>query len=450
MGQACSRGVPEGVSPGEELPGGDTTNQLLFGVNAFLPPADNITREHERMFLTGNAFFNQAWTVAPSSNESRDGLGPLFNARACSACHFKDGRGRPPVGDEEDFSSMLLRISLDGSGPNGAPVPDPIYGDQLQPFGVDGVPGEGVPRVSYRTITGEYADGEPYELALPSYVIDDPAHGALSPDLRISPRVAPAMIGLGLLEAIEGELLLSRADPDDVDGDGISGRVNHVWDVEANALAIGRFGWKAEQPNVRQQSAAAFLGDMGITSSLFPVQECSPGQLECQSAPSGGEPEIDDYLLERVERYGQLLAVPARFEHAAEGVLRGKALFSQTGCSDCHTASHRTAPDAELEEVRDQLIWPYTDLLLHDMGDALGDSRASFDASGNEWRTPPLWGLGRYRVVNDHERLLHDGRARGVAEAILWHGGEGTAAKDAFLELSADERTNLVEFVESL
>lgn len=448
---ACSSGTDSGrVSPGEELPGGATTNQLLFGANAFLPPADNITRDHERMFLAGNAFFNQAWTVAPSSNESRDGLGPLFNARACSGCHFKDGRGRPPLEEEETFSSMLLRIGVDGSGPNGAPLPDPIYGDQLQPFGVNGVPGEGTPRVSYRVITGEYADGESYELVAPSYVIDAPAHGALSPDLRVSPRVAPAMIGLGLLEAIPGERLLSLADPDDADEDGVSGRVNRVWDVEANALAIGRFGWKSEQPSVRQQSAGAFLGDMGITSSLFPVQECSPSQLECQGAANGGEPEIDDYLLERVERYSQLLAVPARFDHDAEEVLRGKALFSEAGCSDCHTASHRTAEDAELEEVRDQLIWPYTDLLLHDMGDALGDDRASFDASGNEWRTPPLWGLGRYRVVNDHDRLLHDGRARGVAEAILWHGGEGAAAKDAFVQLSGNERRDLVDFVESL
>jgi CxxC motif-containing protein (DUF1111 family) len=448
--QACSSADREALSPGEELPGGETTNQLLFGANSFLPPADNITREHERMFLTGNAFFNQSWTVAPSSNESRDGLGPLFNARACSTCHFKDGRGRPPLGDEEGFTGMLLRIGIDGRGPNGAPLPDPIYGDQLQPFGVEGVPGEGTPRVSYRAITGEYADGEPYELLEPTYAIDAPPHGALSPDLRVSPRVAPAMIGLGLLEAIGDDRLLSLADPDDADDDGVSGRVNRVWDVEANTVAIGRFGWKAEQPSVRQQSAGAFLGDMGITSSLFPEQECSPSELECQGAASGGEPEIDDDLLERVERYSQLLAVPARFEHGAEEVLRGKALFSEAGCTDCHTASHRTAEDAELEEVQDQLIWPYTDLLLHDMGDALGDDRASFEASGNEWRTPPLWGLGRYDVVNDHERLLHDGRARGVAEAILWHGGEGAAARDAFLQLSADERRDLVEFVESL
>jgi CxxC motif-containing protein (DUF1111 family) len=345
---------------------------------------------------------------------------------------------------------MLLRISIAGSSAEGAPLPDPSYGDQLQPFGVEGVPGEGSPRVTYRAVAGEYADGEPHELVEPTYDIDNPAHGPFDLALLISPRVAPAMIGLGLLEAITEERLLSLADPDDADGDGISGRLNEVWDVEADAVAIGRFGWKAEQPSVRQQAAGAFIGDLGITSSLFPQQECSPIELECQAAVTGGEPEIDDLLLLRVERYSQLLAVPARLDPTSEAVLRGKARFSELGCAGCHVPSHRTSVDATLEEVRDQLIWPYTDLLLHDMGDALGDRRPSFAASGNEWRTPPLWGLGRYRVVNDHERLLHDGRARGVAEAILWHGGEGAPARDAFTQLSAGDRADLVRFVESL
>jgi CxxC motif-containing protein (DUF1111 family) len=312
------------------------------------------------------------------------------------------------------------------------------------------VPGEGTPRVTYAAVIGQYADGDPYELLQPTYAIDTLAHGPYSAELRMSARVAPAMIGLGLLEAIAEQELMARADPDDADNDGISGRVNLVWDAEASALALGRFGWKGEQPNVRQQSAGAFLGDMGITSSLFPLEECSPIELECQSAPSGGEPEITDELLDRVERYGQLLAVPARHDYAAPDVLHGKALFTQLGCASCHVPSHRTPDNAELEELRDQLIWPYTDLLLHDMGEALSDGRPSFAAAGNEWRTPPLWGLGRYDAVNGHDRLLHDGRARGVAEAILWHGGEALAAKSAFTELPAPDRQALIRFVESL
>lgn len=438
------------VSVNEARPGGDTTNELLFGVSAFLPAAENISRENARMFATGNGFFNQAWTTAPSSNESRDGLGPLFNARACASCHFKDGRGRPPTEPGEGFVGILLRLSVPGQESSGETLPEPTYGGQLQPFGIDGVAGEGVPRVEYRSIAGQYADGEAYELLEPTYVIEELAHGPLAGEVQVSPRVAPAMIGLGLLEAIADERLLELTDPDDADGNGISGRVNRVWDLEARATTIGRFGWKAEQPSVRQQSAGAFLGDIGITTSLFPNADCSAAQSECQMATSGGEPELSDRLLDRVERYSQLLAVPARFDYADPAIIRGKVLFSAIGCDGCHVPSHRTRAEAELEEVRDQLIWPYTDLLLHDLGEGLSDSRPSFEAAGSEWRTPPLWGVGRYPAVNGHDRLLHDGRARGVAEAILWHGGEAALAQQAFTQLAATERLDLVSFVESL
>lgn len=447
---ACSSPAGSAVDAGEELPGGSTTNRLLFGSNAFLPAADNISRDNQRLFATGNAFFNQAWTVAPSSNVSRDGLGPLFNARSCSSCHFKDGRGRPPLADESGFGGLLLRIGAPGTPPGAAPLADPTYGDQLQPLGIGDVPGEGTPRVTYATITGQYADGEAYELLAPAYSIEAPSHGPFIDDLLVSPRVAPAMIGLGLLEAIPESRLRELEDPADADGDGISGRLNQVWDVEAGALVIGRFGWKAEQPSVRQQAAGAFLGDMGITSSLFPDQDCTEREIECQSALSGGDPEITDDLLERVVRYSQLVSVPARPDFDDDDVLRGKAVFAELGCQSCHTPNHRTSGSAALEELRDQSIWPYTDLLLHDMGEGLSDERPSFAAAGSEWRTPPLWGLGHYPVVNGHDRLLHDGRARGVAEAILWHGGEAEASRRAFVELPAPDRLDLIAFVESL
>jgi CxxC motif-containing protein (DUF1111 family) len=438
------------MDDGEDLPGGDTTNTLLFGSNAFVPAAHNISLDDMLMFSTGNAFFNQQWAEAPSSNTSRDGLGPLFNARSCSTCHFKDGRGRPPLDGDADFTSMLLRIGTGELGARGNPTPDPIYGDQLQPNGAGDVPGEGTPRVTYTLTAGEYADGEAYELSAPAYAIEAPSHGPLDADLKISPRVAPAMIGLGLLEAIPENRLVELADPDDRDGDGISGRVNQVWDESAQATRAGRFGWKAEQPSVRQQAAGAFIGDLGITSSVFPSQECSSVELECLNAVGGGDPEITDRLLDRVVRYSELLAVPARLAFADENLLRGKAQFSELGCSGCHTPSHRTSDSAELEEVRNQRIWPYTDLLLHDMGDDLSDQRPSYAASGNEWRTPPLWGLGHYRTVNGHDRLLHDGRAHGVAEAILWHAGEAEATKQRFSELPASSRLDLIAFVESL
>ncbi|HEY6728390.1 MAG TPA: di-heme oxidoredictase family protein [Polyangiaceae bacterium] len=435
--------------PAERLPGGETTNTLLLGSNAFTRPASNITAEHEADFYTGNSFFNQAWVQAPASTEARDGLGPLFNARACSACHFKDGRGSPPLGEDEEFLGILLRLSVPGADPGDAPVPDPDYGGQLQPFAINGVAPEGRPRVTYEASTGKYADGEEYSLLAPRFEILEPAYGEFASDLMISPRVAPVVFGLGLLAAIPEERLHELSDPDDADGNGISGRINRVPDVETGKFSVGRFGWKAEQPSVRQQAAGAFLGDMGITTSLFARQDCTEAQVDCEAAIAGGEPEITDELLHKVAVYSSLLAVPVRPAWDEPRVVEGRKLFGAVGCDGCHVPRHVTA-DHELEEVSGQVIFPYTDLLLHDMGRALSDERPSFEAQGSEWRTPPLWGLGRLGEVNGHDRLLHDGRARGVSEAVLWHGGEAEPAREAFVALSREERDALIRFVESL
>jgi CxxC motif-containing protein (DUF1111 family) len=437
------------VDPAERLPGGDTTNTLMLGKLAFQRVASNATAEHESMFYSGNAFFNDAWVEAPASTSARDGLGPLFNARSCSTCHFADGRGAPPEAPGNAFASMLLRVGDGSLDERGAPGGDPVYGGQIQPFGVDGVPAEGAPRVEYELVRGSYADGAEYELLRPTYAVDAPAYGELADTLRISPRVAPHMIGLGLLEAVPEGRLRELADPDDADGDGISGKLNRVWDRVLEDFVPGRFGWKAEQPTVRQQVAGAFLGDLGVTSSLFPEQGCSDAQPECQSATSGGDPELEDELLLRVDIYSRLLAVPVRERWNDAATLEGKQLFEEAGCASCHTPRHETGT-SDLEELAGQVIFPYTDLLLHDLGAELGDERPAYEADGNEWRTPPLWGIGRIPAVNGHSRLLHDGRARGVAEAILWHGGEASAAREVFLGLSAGERQRLVAFVESL
>ena len=282
-----------------------------------------------------------------------------------------------------------------------------------------------------------------------TYWIEEQAYGGSASSLALSPRVAPQMIGLGLLEAIPEARLTELSDPDDLDGDGISGRPNLVLDVEAGEFVVGRFGWKSEQPSVRQQSAGAFNGDIGITTSVFPSQDCTEAEATCASAQAGGDPEATDSVLDAVVTYSRLLAPPARFRYAEQGVLQGKRLFSEIGCDSCHTPKHETGT-SDLDELSGQTIWPYTDLLLHDMGEALSDDRPTFSALGSEWRTPPLWGVGRIPEVNRHDRLMHDGRARGVAEAILLHGGEGAAAREAFAALSSDERTKVVEFVESL
>jgi CxxC motif-containing protein (DUF1111 family) len=284
---------------------------------------------------------------------------------------------------------------------------------------------------------------------VPEYEIRELAYGALDGDTQVSPRVAPAMIGLGLLEAIEESRLRELADPDDEDENGVSGRLNHVWDVDSSSLRAGRFGWKAEQPSLRQQAAAAFLGDLGMSTPLFAAQDCTEAQPECQQAATGGEPEVTESILDNLERYSQLLSVPVRQNWDDEQVRLGQELFTDAGCHECHTPNHRTGNHA-LPELSDQSIWPYTDLLLHDMGEDLADDRPVFEASGSEWRTPPLWGLGRLPEINGHDRLLHDGRARGVAEAILWHGGEAKSARTAFVEMNEKQRAALVSFVESL
>ena len=438
------------VDGSERLPGGDTTNTLLLGINAFKSPAENATAANEQAFFSGNSFFNSVWVKAPSSTTARDGLGPLFNARSCSGCHFADGRGRPPLSDDEPFEGLLLRIGTAERGEHGEPSSDPVYGGQLQPFALDGVPAEGVPRVRYQSQLGEYADGTPYELLVPSYSIENPAYGELSSELRISPRVAPIMIGLGLLEAVSDERLLELEDPDDRDRrrhfrPRSTGFSTAARPPSCSAASVG----KPSNPACASRAPPHFLGDIGITSSLFPGSECTTAESECLGEGDADAPEIDDLLLGRVETYTRLLAPPIRQRWNDERTLAGRRAFSELGCASCHTPRHVTG-DAPLLELSGQVIYPYTDLLLHDLGPELSDGRPAFDAEGGEWRTPPLWGIGRILVVNGHERLLHDGRARGVAEAILWHGGEAEAAREAFRALAAGERENLIEFVESL
>jgi CxxC motif-containing protein (DUF1111 family) len=433
---ACGGDDGDGYEPGEELAGGDTTIFDDTG-NAFSGAAANLVDERRDSFFVGNSVFNRNWVIAPSSTIGFDGLGPTFNATSCSTCHFKDGRGRPPE-PGEPMKSMLLRLSN-----------EPTYGGQLQNASIPGVVAEGRVEIDWEEVAGAYDDGTAYSLRRPTYRFEDLAFGALAADVLTSPRVAPANFGLGLLEAIPDADLLALEDPDDADGDGISGRANHPVDVATGQPALGRFGWKANQPSIRQQSAGAFNGDVGITSSLFPEQNCPTAQTDCVAAIDGGTPELDANKLDDITYYGQTLAVPARRGADDAEVLRGKRLFGDAGCRSCHVPRFETGAH-ELPELEGQIIFPYTDLLLHDLGPELADGRPDVDADGQEWRTPPLWGIGLVRVVNDHELFLHDGRARGFAEAILWHGGEAEAARDAFRAMTADERAALLGFLESL
>ena len=430
----------------DERLGGDTT-AFSAGSNAFELSARNLTNEERRIFEVGDSFFNQNWVTAPASTEARDGLGPTFNAQSCSSCHNHDGRAKPPENEEDPERGLLLRLSI--PGPDG-PVDDPVYGGQLQDRAINGVQPEGRILIRYEIISGSYPDGTTYTLRKPVYVVLDPAFGDLNPEMMISPRIGPATIGMGLLEAIPEERILSLADPLDDDGDGISGRPNMVWDIRRGRLVLGRFGWKSNQPTVEQQSAGAFHGDIGITSSLFPAENCPAAQNACQEAINGGSPEIPDERLAKVVFYIQTLAVPAMRDVDDSQVRQGARLFVEVGCASCHTPRHVTGDDHPVKALRDQTIFPYTDLLLHDMGEGLADGRPDGLASGSEWRTSPLWGIGLVDTVNGHTMFLHDGRARSLEEAILWHGGEGQAARDGFMALTQSERELLLRFLESL
>ncbi|AKU91999.1 di-heme oxidoredictase family protein [Vulgatibacter incomptus] len=439
----------EAVDPAEALPGGETTNQMIFGSNAFTMPAANLDEDQRALFNTGHSFFDASWVVFPATTTARQGLGPTFNARSCSTCHAKDGRGRPPKVDEV-VEGFLVRLSVPGEGPHGEPLPDPSYGTQFKPYSIPGVPAEGKVTIEYAEVAGRYGDGEPYTLLRPTYGFDQLAFGPLDPQALVSPRVAPQMIGLGLLEAIPEERIHALAEAQAASGKGIAGRPNLVWDDTEKRMRLGRFGWKAEQPTVRQQTAGAFVGDMGITNPVYLEEECPEVQVDCREAPRGESPEIEAKFFDRVVFYSMTLAPPARQKAEDPDVLRGRQLFRDAGCSTCHVARHETGDFPELPQLSRQVIFPYTDLLLHDLGEDLADDRPVFAAGGRDWRTPPLWGLGFVPAVNRHDRLLHDGRARGVAEAILWHGGEAENAREHFRNLPREERDALVRFVESL
>ena len=419
--------------------------------------------ERELDFKVGNGLFRKLWVTAPASTRVSDGLGPLFNARACQSCHLKDGRGHPPTGPDDPAVGMFLRLSVPaepaevaatfvGIEDYLATLPEPTYGGQLQNFAVPGLPAEGRMQVNYAELPVTLEGGEVVSLRRPSYAAVDLAYGPLAPDAQLSPRVAPQMIGLGLLEAVPEADILALADPDDADGDGISGRPNLVWSEEAGRPMLGRFGWKAGQPTIRAQAASAFSGDIGISTPLEPQGwgDCTAAEADCRAQPHGGEPEADATVLDLVTFYSRNLAVPARRDPGDPQVLEGKRVFYEAGCTGCHRPKFVTDRLGDQPEQSFQLIWPYTDLLLHDMGEGLADHRPEVRASGREWRTAPLWGIGLTETVTGRASFLHDGRARTLMEAVLWHGGEAQAARDTVARLPKAERDALIRFLESL
>lgn len=445
--------VPE---PFEAMQGGAGTVSKHINADIYSHPAANLGFEGRQEFLVGNGLFRKDWVSAPSSTQASDGLGPLFNARSCQACHVKDGRGTvpgfEPLGQREAVA-LLARLSRPGAEKKEW-LPDPTYGHQLQPFAVAGVPAEGQLEIQYHEVRVALNGGETAVLMRPEYKVKRLNYGPLHVDTTVSPRLAPPMLGLGLLGAIhEGDILAQSARPKP---DGIVGKPNWV-EKENGERVLGRFSWKAGQPDVSHQSATAFSNDMGLSTPLLTSHhgDCTEAQAECRAMPHGaqrhlGAHEVPARLADFVTFYSENLALPVRREVDDQRVLAGKKLFYETQCAVCHVPKYVTRRDAPQAEHRFQLIWPYTDLLLHDMGPGLADGQAEGDAGGRDWRTAPLWGIGLTKTVNPQATWLHDGRARTLLEAVLWHGGEAQAARDRVVGMTPEERQNLLRFLESL
>jgi CxxC motif-containing protein (DUF1111 family) len=425
----------------EQLSAGDATvfdaTSKAFGA-AFPTLSSYDEHVHER----GDLVFAQTFVTAPAPIHS--GLGPLFNNTSCESCHHNDGIGLPTAGDNR--SSLLMRISLPGSDEHGGPVPVPGYGLQVQDKAAFGKLPEAKISMAYTYQAYSFDDGEGYNLRSPAYTLLN-LYTPISGSYLLSPRLAPPMIGLGLLEAVPESQIVAYADPNDANGDGIKGVANYVWDVTTKSVQLGRFGWKANTASIVTQVATAFNQDMGITNRILPV-ESSYGQVQADGLKD--DPEMPDSLLNALKFYAQTLSVPARRNVTDATVKRGKQLFLLAKCGTCHRQTLTTGVNVAFPAISNQVIHPYSDMLVHNMGPGLADNRPDFKADGQSWRTAPLWGLGLYEKVNNPGFYLHDGRARTIVEAIMWHGGEAEQSKVYYTQLTKADRDAVLKFLYSL
>ncbi|MNJ92711.1 Cytochrome c [compost metagenome] len=469
--------------------GGDATIMIKGeSIRAYRNPAPNLSEEEVRRHLTGDALFEKNFSDDPSRYDY--GLGPVFNNTNCNACHSKDGRGALPVmprGQEwvqlRQNESLFLRISIESAASQhpksalnnwGAPVAVPGFSDQLFHLGSMGVrddlPGVGQAQVwmSYEKSTFTYPDGTEVELRKPIFKITEPydqyfdsvtgqvRSRLLEKDVKTSPRMGTVMVGLALLEAIKEEDIRALA-ARDLSAEGVKGQVNMVFDIQkalANdpyPVSMGRFGLKNNTPSVFHQSLGALRGDIGVTNYAFPKESIAGTPLfeDFVKDQSPKPLEASNQVADDLVFYSQTLAVPSRRNVTEAEVIRGGEIFHQTSCTTCHQPSFTTGPHA-ISAFANQKIYPYTDMLLHDMGDGLADGRQDFDANGRQWKTRPLWGIGQTQTVNPRAGFLHDGRARTLEEAILWHGGEAEYSKNKFVALPEADRGALIRFIRSL
>jgi len=461
----------------QEIKQGGDSGISITSAESYSKPSSNLTASRKGSFFIGNAFFKQPWVVAPASTDSRDGLGALFNVAACQSCHIKDGRGHAPMSADDDADSLLLRLSMPATTDEQRQqlqdsliekVVHPMYGGQLQDRGIQGIPAEARIAVQWTDKPVTFADGHVETLRAPTFNLTNPGYGAFDDAMMVSPRVALPMIGLGLLEQIPDDDIKKQAN--NKNNSDISGKFNWVMDPQTGKRALGRFGWKAGQTKLITQNQSAFNEDMGLTSNIRPHESCMPTQTACLNATTGadeqgnGKPpvEVNDDVAKFVEFYTRNLAVPHRRNADDKLVLAGKKRFYDMGCQSCHTPRYQLPKtDDDHLEQHGQVIYPYTDLLLHDMGDALADrtiagklppkdTQVEFLANSYEWRTPALWGVGLAQTVDPQATFLHDGRARTLMEAVLWHGGEAEKQQQQVLKLDKQGRAELNTFLKSL
>ncbi|WP_369048229.1 di-heme oxidoredictase family protein [Tenacibaculum sp. UWU-22] len=417
--------------------GGETTIFTMSNI-AYSSPAENLSQETLEKHLNGDLDFERIFVTAPAT--LNPGLGSVYNNSSCIKCHPSDGRGKLLPKNINGFTSLLLRISTPGNDKHNAPLAAPGYGTQLQNHALSGF----LPEVTYQLSLQEQiellADGTQVVLRKPIFSVTD-WYKEKPTNYMLSPRIAPPIFGSGLLEAIPEADILKATDENDSDKNGISGKANYVWNPVTQQTELGRFGWKANVSTLQVQVAGAYHGDMGITNPVFTKEEYDDGLAD--------DPEISAEILNNVVVYCQTLGVPAARDVDNEQVDNGYQIFQNIQCAACHTPQQRTL-QASVEALSNQTFYPFTDMLLHDMGEGLADNRPDFLASGKEWQTRPLWGIGLQKIVNGHTQFLHDGRARNLTEAILWHGGEAEAAKNNFKKLSTKEREDLLAFLNSL
>ena len=459
----CLLGAAGGLAVDQDRLDDAALSAGTFTVNridgrAYSEPAPILDYRQRERFLRGRHHFNQKWVVFPSLGGDW-GLGPTFIADRCSGCHVGGGRGDTPKSADQQLLSVLVRISIPGEDEHGGPKPHPNYGDQIQNQGLMGqdrdatylgerVRAEANVYLDWQEVPTAFADGEKVMLRNPRLRMEKLNFGPLGPEVMYSLRIALPTFGLGLLEAVSEADVLAIAERQK--SQGVNGRPNYVWDATGKRTALGRFGWKSNQPSIKQQIAAAAHGDLGVTSPLYDKENCPPVQVDCAYQPPGNQPELVEVNWDELEFWTQALAVPVRRNVGDADFRTGERLFAEAKCAVCHVPEMKAGVVPGLPQIEGQVFHPYTDLLLHDMGEELADGRPDFKAGPRDWRTPPLWGSGLSQTVSGSTAMLHDGRARNAAEAILWHGGEAEGAREAFRNLPKADREALLKFLSSI